>query len=183
MKKIIFINILFLCLSQYINGQNTFFIGQKTYHSTENSILKSSKDFAGYDLTILIAKNGEAGFFVVSTEVMTPVRIKGNLSIYLDNGELITCIDKGKYDMVDDIATTVYYLTSAEINKLKESNIQKVRFSLKTTQGKYSSSTEEGSYSATNFIKEKKFNSSLKLEEVSYYKNDFPSLVNELFNE
>lgn len=139
--------------------------------------MKSSMDFGGHDLTISIAKNGEAGFFVVSTEVMTTVRIKGNLLIYLDNGELITCIDKGKFDLVDDIATTVYYLTSSEVNKLKENNIQKVRFSLKTTGSKYSYSTEEGSFSATNKGKAGEFDNS------SYNKIDFPALVNNLFNE
>ncbi len=177
MKRIIFISILFLCIYQSVNGQNTFFVGQKSYPCTENSTIKSSMEFAGYDLTILVAKNGDSGFFVVSTEVMTPVRIKGNLLIYLDNGELITCIDKGKFDKVDNVTTTVYNLTSVEINKLKESNIQKVRFSLKTTLGKGGFTTEEGSYSATNKGKAGEFDDS------SYKKIDFPTLVNNLFNE
>lgn len=178
MRKFIFINFLFLFLSQSLIGQNTFFIGQKTYSCTEKFTLKSNKDFPAYDLTVLIAKNGEAGFFVVSTEVMTPVCIKGNLLIYLDNGEVITCIDKNKYDTVDDITTTVYFLTSAEINKLKENNIQKIRFSLKTTGGKYSSSTEEGNYSASNIESEYDYTTRM-----SYNMTDFPTLVSELFNE
>ena len=178
MRKFIFINFLFLFLSQSVIGQNTFYIGEKTYPCTENNTLKSNKGFPAYDLTVLIAKNGDTGFFVVSTEVMTPVRIKGNLLIYLDNGEVITCIDKNKFDIVDEIATTVYYLTSAEINKLKENNIQKIRFSLKTTGGKYSSSTEEGNYSASNIESEFDY-----YTRTSYKKTDFPTLITELFNE
>ena len=177
MKKFIFINFLFLFLSQSVIGQNTFFIGQKTYSCTEKQTLKSNKGFPAYDLTVLIAKNGDAGFFVVSAEVMTPVRIKGNLLIYLDNGELITCVDRNKFDTVDEITTTVYNLTSAEISKLKENNIQKVRFSLKTTGGKYDSSTEEGNYSASNIESDYDYTT-----RKSYNKTDFPTLVTELFN-
>lgn len=172
MKHHIIATLLFLTLSQFAIGQNTFFIGQKAYPCTETFTLKSNKDFGGHDLDVLIAKNGESGMIVLSTETMTPIRIKGNVLIYLEDGTVLTCIDRGKFDYVDDIATTIYYLTKEEIIKMKNSNISSIRFSLKCFD--CSISTEEGNFSASN--KETGYGYS-KTE-----KTDVPSLISSLFD-
>lgn len=173
MKHYIITTLLLLTLSQFAIGQNTFFIGQKTYPCTEKFTLKSNKEFGGHDLDVLIAKNGESGMIVLSTELMGGgVRIKGNVLIYLEDGTVLTCIDRGKFDYVDDIATTIYYLTKDEILKMKNSNINSIRFSLKCFE--CSISTEEGNFSASN--KETGYGYS-KTE-----KTDVPSLITSLFD-
>ena len=172
MTKYILTTILFLTFL-IVNGQNTFFIGQKTYVSTKKFTLKSNKDFGGHDLDVLIAKNGESGMIVLSIKLTGGgVRIKGNVVIYLEDGTVLTCIDRGKFDYVDDIATTIYYLTKEEISKMRGSNISSIRFSIKCFQ--CISSSEEGNYSASNRESGYIYN---KIE-----KTDVPSLIEVLFD-
>ena len=136
-------------LSSY--SQDTFLIGSKTYPCTSTFQFNSPMGSQGHDLDILIAKNGETGMIVLSTYIMSGggVRIKGNISIYLDDATVITCIDNGKFDFVDNTATTIYYLTKEEITKIKKSNITKIRFSLKC-YGNTVMSGEEGNFTASN---------------------------------
>jgi len=130
MKKIILLLLFTLVYSQEGVSQNTFFIGEKMYPCTETfTLISNSKSYTGYDLDVLIAKNGNTGFIVVSTETSS-VFIKGKLMIYLEDGTIISCTDRGIYDYVDNTATTVYYLTNAEIEKMKLKNISTIRFSL-----------------------------------------------------
>lgn len=173
MKNYTILTIFFLSFTHFVNGQNTFFIGQKTYACTETFTLKTNKDFGGHDLDVLIAKNGDAGMIVLSTELMgTGVRIKGNALIYLEDGTVLTCIDRGKFDYVDDIATTIYYLTKEEVRKMRNSNISSIRFSLKCFQCTVSS--EEGDFSASNKESGYSFNKKDK--------TDVPSLIEVLFD-
>lgn len=72
----------------------------------------------------------------------------GKALVYLENGDVISCVDRGVYDKVNGISTTVYRLTSEEIDAVKASNIHTIRFNLKC--GDCESSTEEGSFSASN---------------------------------
>ena len=177
MKKIILLLFFTLVYSQEGISQNTFFIGEKMYPCTETFTLTSnSKNYTGYDLDVLIAKNGQAGFIVVSTE-RSSVFIKGKLVIYLEDGTIISCTDIGIYDYVDNTATTVYYLTNAEIEKMKMKNINTIRFSLKC--GKCTSSSEEGNYSVSNNDRETGFGI-MKREIIE--KIDFPSIIEELFD-
>ena len=173
MKRYIITTFLLLTLLQFVSGQNTFFIGQKTYPSTGKFTLKSNKEYDGHDLDVLIAKNGVSGMIVLSTKIMAgDIRIKGNVLIYLDDGTVLTCIDKGKFDYVDDITTTIYYLTKEEITKMKNSNINSIRFSLKCFN--CIMSTEEGNFSASN----KESGDSYNKTEKTY----FPSIITSLFD-
>lgn len=183
MKKAIIIFVVVMLLGQYIKGQNSFFIGQKSYPCTDNIHLKSNSNNErnGHDLDVVIAKNGEAGMIVLSTEVLggsitSGVRIKGNALIYLADGSAITCYDKGIYDFVDNIATTVYYLTKEETSKLKKNNIVSIRFSIKCVE--CISSSEEGNFSASNKYKPGySWDNSSSL----YVETDVPALVKALF--
>lgn len=148
MKQFILITTLVLIQSSSF-GQNLFFIGNNAYPCTETFTLKSNSKFQGYDLDVLIAKDNQKGLLALSTQVMGGgIRIKGQTIIYLDDGSVITCFDNDIYDFVDNVATTVYYLTGKEIEKIKNSNINTIRFSLKCYN--CSMSTEEGDFSASN---------------------------------
>jgi len=149
MKHILILTILLMILSDSLFCQNVLFIGNKKYPSTETFILKSNKEWNGYDLNVSIAKTEELGIIVLSTNVFDcSVRIYGNILIYLEDGSVISCIDRAKFDCVDGKTTTLYNLNKIEINQLKVSNINTIRFSLKCVD--CISSTGEGKYSASN---------------------------------
>ena len=172
MNKILLVLAMSLFVAATSSGQNLFFIGEKSYPCTETFELQSNSDFGSNDLDVLIAKDGTKGLFVVSTRTMTGVLIRGKLIIYLDDGTVISCIDRGKYDYVDNVATTVYYLTADELTKMKNSNINTVRYALKCGD---CLSTQEGNFSASN-----------KASGYGLYgsseKTDVPNLIKELFD-
>ena len=148
MKLLLVKTAFFLIMVQYAQGQNTFFIGEKTYPCTKSFTLWP-KEYGGNELDVLIAKNGQDGMIALSVGgLMSPIRVLGKVIIYLEDGSVITCIDREKYDYVDHIATTIYYLTREELTKMKNSNISSIRYSLKCFDCQMS--TEEGNFSANN---------------------------------
>jgi hypothetical protein len=167
MKKILIILITTLFIAITAKGQNFFFIGEESYLCTETKTLQSNSEDADInDLNVLFAKDGTMGVFIVSIKTVSTVRISGKLIIYLDDGTVISCIDRGKNDNVDDIASSAYQLTNEELGKMKNSNINTVRYELKCAE--CYTSPREGNYSASN-----KRSSRI----------DFPALITEFFSE
>jgi hypothetical protein len=149
MKKILIILTVTLLITLTTKGQNLFFIGENSYPSTETITLQANSDrYNINDLNILFAKDGTTGLFVVSTKTDTSVLISGKLIIYLDDGAVITWNDRVKYDYVNETAISVYHLTSEDLSKMKNSNINTVRYALKCFD--CYSSYEEGNFSASN---------------------------------
>ena len=148
MKRILILVIL-ATTSIYTNGQNFVFIGENSFHSTETFTLPSNSDnhFIN-DLNLIFAKDGTKGLLVVSSKLVSTVLIRGKLIIYLNDGTVITCIDKGLNENVDDIAKSVYYLTNEELEKMKKSNIHTVRYELKCSECLFP--IYEGNHSASN---------------------------------
>lgn len=128
MKKITGIFLLMI-FSLQAYSQNTFYIGSKKYPATEkwNFECESSIDRSPI---IFIAKGINEGLFIISTETVFPYYIAGNLLIYLEDGTIITCLDKRIRDEVNYTKTSVYKLTMNEVAKLKNSRINSVRFNL-----------------------------------------------------
>lgn len=195
MKKILIITAIFLLGTLTSKGQNLFFIGEKHYPCTEEFSLPPSiprnmvitgrpiySSSTRNDVDILIAKDGQRGLFVIS-DYTNDYRnlIKGKLLIYLDDLTVITCIDRGKYDYVNNIATTIYYLTPTELNKMKNSNINKIRYSLNI----------QGDFTASNIVifdgyRENKYKNERGWGETKYIfkdtvRNDFPTAIKNLF--
>ena len=149
----------------FVNGQDLFFIGENSYPCTKSVTLESNyKAFITHDPNISFAKDKSEALFAISVETNGDVLIQGKLIIYLDDGSVISLVDKDKTDYVDDIAYAVYYLSDEDLIKLKRSNINTVRYRL---EGDDEASTEAfgGNYSASN---KNKF--------------DFPSLASKFFN-
>ncbi len=134
MKNLILLITIFSLLLSISKAQNLFFIGEKNYQCSPTFTLIGGGSMNNIvhlnDLNVLIAKNGETGMLVLSRYV-TDALIKGKVLVYLDDGTVITCIDRNIYDYVDNIATTVYYLTKEEIEKMKNSNINTIRYTIK----------------------------------------------------
>ena len=171
MKKILIILTVTLFISMTAKGQNLFFFGERSYPCSDTFTLQSNS--GSNNLNILFAKDGTKALLVVSIKPMSEVLFTGNLIIYLDDGTVITCIDNGKNDYVDKIASAVYYLTNEQLSKLKGSNINTIRYELKGGYRGYPS--EEGSFSASNKV------SSTKTTKGNSTKIDFPALITEFY--
>ena len=165
MKKALLILTATMIFTLTVKGQKLFFFGENSYPCTETFTLQSNS--GSNNLKVRFAKDVETALIGVSIKkskielVMT-----GNVIIYLDDGTVITCEDKGRHDYVDNTAYAVYYLTNEQLEKMKNSNINTVRYALKSSDG-YSYSPEAGSFSASN--KERSVNT------------DFPALVTDFF--
>ncbi len=163
MKKILISLPAAIFISLAAKGQNLFFIDEQSYPSTETFKLQSNSD-VHEDLNVLFAKDGRRLLFIVSIETYHLI-ISGKLIIYLDDGTVITLTD-GNFDYVDRIASAVYYLTNEELSKMKEININTIRYTLEDEPG--SGGVGLGTFTATN--KEN-------------YKTNFPAILSEFFEE
>lgn len=165
MKKIT-VTILFILLSLQANSQNTFYIGSKQYPATEKWQFECD---SGIDRSpnIFIAKGINEGLFVISTETIFPYYIAGNLLIYLEDGSIITCLDKRIRDEVNNTKTSVYKLTMNEVAKLTNSRINSVRFNLY-----YKHSNEKLSFIAKNYK-----------HDYTYFPSGSPNKKNKLYYE
>ena len=166
--KIILILIFFTTIFTIdTNGQNFVFLGENSYPSTEEFTLQSNSDDENInDLKLVFAKDDSKALLVVSSKLTDIVKIAGKLIIYLDDGTVISCIDRGINDNVDDIAKSAYYLTDEELTKMKDSNINSIRYEIECPVcGSFNS--WEGVYSASN---------------MENSKTDFPNVISEFYN-
>ena len=131
MKRIAPILILVLAFAVNVNAQSFAFIGENSYPSTERFKLQSNSDKEEIsDLNVVFAKDVETSLVIVSAKLTDVVKIANKLIIYLDDGTVISCTDRGINDNVDDVAISAYRLTSSEIGKMKESSINTIRFEI-----------------------------------------------------
>lgn len=171
-------------------GQNTFFVGQNSYPASETFSLHSpgGGGVAGpHEIETTFAKKDNQVLLILSTySYMRSVGIKGNILLYLEDGTVIKCIDRGIKDMVNDKATTVYYLTEKEVSQLQKSNLRSIRYSRKCIS--CISSPMEGDYTASNIAEKNELldnlsSSNLNIQ-VSHLKRnkkaDVPSILNSL---
>lgn len=165
MKRILIILTVILFIPLSTVGQNFFFIGENSYPSTETYTLQSNSDIN--DLDVLFAKDEEKALIIVSSKLVSTVRITGKLIIYLDDGTVVSSNKEVISDNVDDIASTVYELTDKDLSKLKTSNINTIRYEIKSTNF-LARPTSVGNHSASN-------NGDSKI--------DFPALVTDFFDE
>ena len=154
MKRLVFILTLVLAFSAKMNAQNFTFIGENSYPSTERFELQSNSDKEEIsNLNLVFAKDGISPMIIVSSKLTDVVKIANKLIIYLDDGTVISCTDRGINDNVDDVATSAYRLTPSEISKMKKSNINTVRYEIvcpicgvfNIWEGVYSASNKESS--------------------------------------
>ena len=154
MKRLVFILTLVLAFSAKINAQNFTFIGENSYPSTERFELQSNSDKEEIsNLNLVFAKDRISPMIIVSSKLTDVVKIANKLIIYLDDGTVISCTDRGINDNVDDVATSAYRLTPSEISKMKKSNINTVRYEIvcpirgvfNIWEGVYSASNKESS--------------------------------------
>jgi len=130
-------------------SQNTLSIGVKSYPATpEFRFVLSDFIFRSKSAPIQIGKKGNAGVLLISAESPHETRcnISGLLYLYLENGDIISLQNKIGSDYVDDRIFALYSISAPDIDKLKYSNILKVRFTYTNFLGT-SKGLTAGSYS------------------------------------
>ena len=174
MKKIIItISVVVLFVSS-LSSQNKIFIGDKSYPCSETFTFTYPDFFGKQDLDIMFIKDKDVGMIALTIKAhWKEDRIKGKILIYLDNETVITCLDRNKYDYVNGMATTIYYLTKEEINKMKNSNITAIRFS-----------TDTENFEASNLITEEGWiqQGGRLIPQKKYKETNVSDIVNEFFN-
>lgn len=118
-------------------GQGTFFIGNKTYPCSDELLVRDSRCFV--KLSIRVIKDDKKAFLAIKESSLISGyggssfpeegKIKGKVLLYLDDNTIITLIDRGKYDKVNGVYTTIYNLTESEVNRLCTTNIFAIRYS------------------------------------------------------
>ncbi|MFZ2286790.1 MAG: energy transducer TonB [Bacteroidales bacterium] len=147
MKNFLIILIATLFITVTTKAQNLFFIGESSYPCTETITLQSNSDFN--DLNVLFAKDKTTVLVALSIESPFFDSTFGEkIIVYLDDGTVITCIDKAKHDFIDGKALAVYNLANEQLSKMITSNLNTVRFGLKFDLG--SLSPEERYFTASN---------------------------------
>ena len=170
MKKILIILTAMLFITIRVKGQDLFFFGEKSYPCTETFTLHSNSN--SNDLNVIFAKDGSTALIGVSIKTIAEVLFNEKLIIYLDDGTVITCMDSGGHDYVDRITSAVYYLTNEQLSKMKKSNINTVRYTLKSAFDY--PAPGEGNFSASNEGSSTKKGSSSK--------TDVPAILTKFFN-
>ena len=171
MKRNLFFLIATAFTTLAVNGQNLFFIGENSYPCTESFDLKSNLE-DGEDLNVLFAKDEATPIIAVTTQSSKQgTKISGKLIIYLDDGKIITCIDRGESYYVDDTAKAVYSLSNDQVNKMKNSNINTVRYTLNIYGIKEVNRSASNKGISTKDLINKFFNNDDRINEVTV-KND-----------
>lgn len=143
-------------------GQNLLLVDENSFLSSDSYILESNSN-QNYikDLEIVFAKDGNSPLIALKTTTLD-VQIRGKIIIYLDNAAVISLVHNGLSDYVDKITSSVYLLSKNDLDKLKNSNINTIRFTLLDRYG------NEGAFGG-NFSAANKSNI------------NFPSIITEFF--
>lgn len=151
MKTRLIITLLGMLFHLNVNAQNYIYKGSEQFEATNTWSFRLNGHYWTSNPEITIAKHSNGGYLILSIVVPSDSDyIKGQLTIILEDGMMINCVDRGVRDYVDNSSTNLYNLTMGEIEKMKNSRISKIRFNMFRYQGAY----EKGKnmpYTATNF--------------------------------
>lgn len=108
------------------------FPGSFLYQEPSSSFETSSFiDRSAPSLSVRVAKRSGGGWLVLSTYCGIPyARFSGNVYLYLSDGSVIKCYDRGLKDYINNRAVGVYMLSAAEVARLKQHSIDSIRFTI-----------------------------------------------------
>ena len=146
--KFIYLFVLIGFSQSSVVGQNLLFIGEYSFSCSETSTLTSdSEKYFINDLNIVFAKYKRKTFLAVSTET-SDVYITGKLIIYLNDGRVISLANQIVSDYVNNISSVAYHIPIEDLEIIKASNINKVRFTLTDEFGSHGAFG--GNFTASN---------------------------------
>ena len=164
MKIIIWTVVLLFSISMCFS-QNYIYKGDDKFESTNTWEFEMKTTYWSGNPELTVGKKEDgSGYLLISIAVpFKSTYIGETLLVFLEDGTVIKCIDKGIRDHVDDQSMVIYNFTKDEINSLKLKKIAKIRFSiLGGYQGKET-------FTADN---KKPFFMSLNKEEKSFYETN-----------
>lgn len=130
MKTNLLVLLTLLCFT--CQSQNLIFVGNKSYQATQKWFMDGNGDQFEYyanSATIQVGKNGNFGVFSISTNVYNRANgIKGSSRIYLNDGSTILLSKILATDFADSYYTILYEISTINLTKLKNSNINSIRF-------------------------------------------------------
>lgn len=143
---------LFLTFFVFLNSiaQNYIYKGSQQFPATPSWEFYCEASQLPY-LEVQIAKTSTGGYLMISVDIHGSDNwefIGGSAYVYLEDGSVITCIDKGIKDNVNNKSIALYTFTQAEMDKLKKSDIAQIRYSIKSKPGVMG--TFAGNYTAKN---------------------------------
>lgn len=124
----------YLLLSPTISSaQNYIYVGDKQYASTSTWEFQSSADYGNNDgLEVSVARQPNGGYLLLGKSTgIKGVYISGTVTLFLEDGSMIKCMDRGVRDYVDNKSIALYAFTEAEMEKLQTHRIAKIRYALK----------------------------------------------------
>ncbi len=100
-------------------------------------------------LNVQIAKTSVGGVLKLAIETTDPT-YKISDTVYLDlfDNTIITCLDKGNREIIGNNIVTYYTFSTIEMNKLKKTDIQSIRFKIKGNSKGFNS--QIGNFTAQN---------------------------------
>ncbi len=146
-RKII---LLFCCfLSSIAFGQETMVLHAKSYTATPIwDFICENYAYSGIT-QIQIAKTEKGGLLKIVVETNEQsYAIAGNVYIDLADLTALVCTDKNIRETNGNKIISYYILTTAEMNRLKKTEIQAIRFSIKGKKSKFSG--QNGYFTAVN---------------------------------
>jgi hypothetical protein len=137
-------------VSQTSFAQNLIFQGKKSYKSTPTYEFKcgACSLSQGEILSVSFAKSSTGGIILLSINTPAGMRIGGTVLLYLADGSIISCVDKGTKDRVNEQSRALYYLTPSQFATIAHANILKIRFAIRGNAG--NGLYETGSYTVSN---------------------------------
>lgn len=152
----------FLFLSILVNAQESLNFKGKTYPATQAWNFICENYALSGEANIQIAKTETGGLLRISVTTTDPkLQITGTTYIYLVDNTIIVCIDKKNTETAENKTATYFNLSAIEMNKLKKTDIQSIRFNISGATNKFSSqignftAVNKKSYYATKFDKSK----------------------------
>ena len=123
--------------------------GGKVYPATSNWNFICPNYALSGELTVQVAKTENGGLLKLSSLSSNPeFIIKGTVYIYLTNGAILTCTDKGNFENAGNQITSFFTFTTAEMQLLKKQDIQSIRYNIVGKSNVFSS--QIGNFTAIN---------------------------------
>lgn len=131
MKKVILTALLIILSFISAFSQNYIYQGDNQYKATNTWGFPLNGDFVGGgDPYLNIAKHSNGGYLMISIMVPFKYYIGGTITVFLNDGTIIKCTDKGIRDHVDNKSIVLYNFTNSEIERLKLNRITRIRFAI-----------------------------------------------------
>ena len=140
--------LIFFFFSAGISAQETLNFKNKVYSASSVWNFYCEEYAYSSKLKVQIAKAENSAILKLSIDTSNENLYIGNkILIVLNDGNLIYCADKNMREGLGKEKATYYLLTNFEINQLKKSDIENIRFQIIGNESKFSSKT--GYFSAT----------------------------------